>query len=69
MSGVVMFDRTLGRPNLPVPDNLLEAHFSRQLHEHIEQPVADRLFDRAQLILGSDKKAKKVEIIRGNKES
>lgn len=32
--------------------------------------IADRLFDRAQLVLGSDKKAKKVEIIRGkSKES
>jgi len=27
--------------------------------------IADRLFDRAQLVLGSDKKSKKVEIIRG----
>lgn len=32
--------------------------------------IADRLFDRAQLVLGADKKAKKVEIIRGKtKES
>jgi type IV secretion system protein TrbG len=32
--------------------------------------IADRLFDRAQLVLGSEKKAKKVEIIRGkSKES
>lgn len=32
--------------------------------------IADRLFDRAQLVLGSDKKAKKVEIVRGkSKES
>ena len=46
MSGVAMFDRPLGRPNLPVPDNLLEAHFSGQVYEHIEQPVTDRLFDR-----------------------
>lgn len=27
--------------------------------------IADRIFDRAQLVLGSDKKAKKVEITRG----
>ena len=32
--------------------------------------IADRLFERAQLVLGADKKAKKVEITRGkNKES
>ncbi len=31
--------------------------------------IADRLFDHARLVLGSDKKAKKVEIIRGTKKS
>ena len=30
--------------------------------------IADRIFDRAQLVLGAGKKAKKVEIIRGTKK-
>ncbi len=30
--------------------------------------IVDRLFDRANLVLGSGKKAQKVEISRGNKQ-